>query len=177
MEGKHAQQLLQQLHNLSVLAAKIFTWPDGTVADVLHVKPTAAVAFDEQNWQLVEDDLNRAINYRLDVGFQLHSRLDCQSSRRPVQQLRTEVIIDNAASEQHTVIEVYGGDHLGALYQLTQTLADFRLSIHRARIATEVEQLIDVFYVTTEDRLKVEDTAMLAEIRHALLHVLGEEAV
>lgn len=164
------------LHNLSVLAAKIFTWPDGTVADVLHVKPTATVAFAEQNWQLVEDDLNRAVNYRLDVGLQLHSKLDGQSSRRPVQQLRTEVIIDNAASEQHTVIEVYGGDHLGALYQLTQTLSDFRLSIHRARIATEVEQLIDVFYVTTEDRRKVEEAAMLAEIRHALLHVLGEEA-
>jgi [protein-PII] uridylyltransferase len=164
------------LHNLSVLAAKIFTWPDGTVVDVLDVKPTAAVEFAEQNWQHLEDDLNRAVNYRLDVGFQLHSKLDSQSSRRPVQQPRTDVIIDNAASNQYTVIEVHGGDHLGALYQLTQTLSDFRLSIHRARIATEVEQLIDVFYVTTEDRRKIEDVALLAAINHALLHILGNEA-
>uniref|UniRef100_UPI00405625FE [protein-PII] uridylyltransferase n=1 Tax=Candidatus Electronema sp. TaxID=2698783 RepID=UPI00405625FE len=165
------------LHNLSVLAAKIFTWPDGTVVDVLHVKPTAAVDFAEQNWRHLEDDLNRAVNYRLDVGFQLHSKLDSQSRRRPVQQLRTEVILDNAASDHCTVIEVHGGEHLGALYQLTQTLSDFRLSIHRARIATEVEQLIDVFYVTDENRRKVEDAAKLAQIRHALLHVLGGDAV
>jgi hypothetical protein len=31
--------------------------------------------------------------------------------------------------------------------------------------------------VTSEDRRKIEDAALLAEIRHALLHVLGEEAV
>ncbi|WP_417912890.1 [protein-PII] uridylyltransferase [Candidatus Electronema sp. TJ] len=161
------------LHNLSVLAAKIFTWPDGTVVDVLHVKPTAAVDFAEQNWQLVEDDLNRAVNYRLDVGLQLHSKLESLSRKPAIQRLRTEVIIDNSTSDQYTVIEVYGGDHLGALYQLTQTLSDFRLSIHRARIATEVEQLIDVFYVTGEDRRKIEDAALLAEIRHALLHILG----
>ena len=161
------------LHNLSVLAAKIFTWRDGTVADVLHVKPTAQVAFAEQNWRAVEDDLNRAVNYRLDVALQLHSKLESLSRKPAVQRLRTEVIIDNAASDQYTVIEVYGGDHLGALYQLTQTLSDFRLSIHRARIATEVEQLIDVFYVTAENRRKIEDAALLAEITHALLHILG----
>ncbi|WP_417914549.1 [protein-PII] uridylyltransferase [Candidatus Electronema sp. JM] len=161
------------LHNLSVLAARIFTWPDGTVADALHVKPTAQVAFAEQNWRAVEDDLNRAVNYRLDVGLQLHSKLESLSRKPAIQRLRTDVIIDNAASDQYTVIEVYGGDHLGALYQLTQTLSDFRLSIHHARIATAVEQLIDVFYVSSEDRRKIEDAALLAEIRHALLHILG----
>jgi [protein-PII] uridylyltransferase len=161
------------LHNLSVLAAKIFTWPDGTVVDVLDVKPLVQVSFAEQNWRGVEDDLNRAVNYRLDVGLQLHSKLEGLSRKPAVQQAKTEVVISNAASDQYTVIEVYGCDHLGALYQLTQTLSDFRLSIHRARIATEVEQLIDVFYVTAEDRRKVEDAALLAEINHALLHVIG----
>jgi [protein-PII] uridylyltransferase len=165
------------LHNLSVLAAKIFTWPDGTVVDVLDVKPTAQITFAEQNWQSLANDLNRAVNYHLNVGLQLHSKLEGLSRRPAVQQAKTEVVISNAASDQYTVIEVYGCDHLGALYQLTQTLSDFRLSIHRARIATEVEQLIDVFYVTSEERRKIEDAALLAEINHALLHILGAEAV
>ena len=164
------------LHSLSVLAAKIFTWPDGTVVDVLDVTPIAALEFADQNWQALENDLNRAVNYRLDVGLQLHNKLETLSRKPAVQLAKTEAVISNAASDQYTVIEVYGCDHLGALYQLTQTLSDFRLSIHRARIATEVEQLIDVFYVTTEDRRKVEDAALLAEINHALLHVLGNEA-
>jgi [protein-PII] uridylyltransferase len=161
------------LHSLSVLAAKIFTWPDGTVVDVLDVTPIAALEFADQNWQALENDLNRAVNYRLDVGLQLHNKLETLSRKPAVQLAKTEAVISNAASDQYTVIEVYGCDHLGALYQLTQTLSDFRLSIHRARIATEVEQLIDVFYVTTEDRCKVEDAALLAKINHALMHVIG----
>jgi hypothetical protein len=33
-----------------VLAARIFTWPDGTVVDMLDLAPEAAITFDEQNW-------------------------------------------------------------------------------------------------------------------------------
>ena len=165
------------LHNLSVLAAQIFTWPDGTVVDMLDVVPVADSGFEEQDWQALESDLNLAVNYRLDVGLQLHNKLQIVGYRpkRKVQQLEKKVILDNESSRRFTVIEVYGGDRPGTLYQLTQTLSDFRLDIHRARIATEVEQLIDVFYVTQPDDSKVEDTALQDRIRHALLHIIGDE--
>jgi [protein-PII] uridylyltransferase len=163
------------LHNLSVLAARIFTWPDGTVVDALDLLPQAEISFAEQDWRRLESDLNRAVNYRLDVGFQLHSKLERLGHVRRVQQTRNEALISNEVSRDYTVIEVYGGERPGALYQLTQTLSDFRLNIHRARIATEVEQLIDIFYVTAESRSKVEDQALLEQVRHALLHVIREE--
>jgi len=135
------------LHNLSVLSAQIFTWPDSTVVDVLEVVPAAARTFEELDWQAVERDLNLAINYRLDIGYQLYQKLQPQTYTpvRQVQQLERKVIIDNQTSQHYTLVDVYGGDSRGTLYQLTQTLADFGLTIHRAMIATEVEQLIDVF--------------------------------
>ncbi|HEB69828.1 MAG TPA: hypothetical protein ENI88_09450, partial [Desulfobulbus sp.] len=80
---------------------------------------------------------------------------------------------DNAASSRFTVIEVYGCDAPGALYQLTQTLSDFGLDIHRARIATEVEQLIDIFYVTIGDNGKVLDEDLQEKIRKTLLQIIG----
>jgi [protein-PII] uridylyltransferase len=160
-----------------VLAAQIFTWPDGTVVDVLDVVPMANFGFEEQDWQALEDDLNLAVNYRLDVGLQLHNKLQSAgyAPQRKVQQLEKKVIVDNTSSGRFTVIEVYGGDRPGTLYQLTQTLSDFRLNIHRARIATEVEQLIDVFYVTREHGGKVEDTDQQDKIRQTLLHIIGNE--
>jgi len=165
------------LHNLSVLAAQIFTWPDGTVVDVLDVVPVADSGFDEQDWQGLENDLNLAVNYRLDVSLQLYNKLQSASYRpkRQVQHLQKEVILDNDASRSFTVIEVYGGDSLGTLYHLTQTLSDFQLDIHRARIATEVEQLIDIFYVTGLDGSKVEESRQQEKIKHALLHVIADE--
>jgi [protein-PII] uridylyltransferase len=164
------------LHNLSVLAAQIFTWPDGTVVDVLDVVPVADSGFEEQNWPALEDDLNLAVNYRLDVGLKLHSKLQSAGNRprRQVQQLERKVVIDNDSSARFTVIEVYGGDRPGTLYQLTQTLSDFSLSIHRARIATEVEQLIDIFYVSTADGAKVTDSELIDKITRTLLYIIGE---
>ncbi|MCI5164168.1 MAG: hypothetical protein D3917_19570 [Candidatus Electrothrix sp. AX5] len=165
------------LHNLSVLAARIFTWPDGTVVDMLDLAPEAAIAFDEQNWSALEHDLNQAVNYRLDVGRKLYSKLESSvlGRRRQVQQLANKVIIDNDASARHTVIEVYGDDQPGTLYQLTQTLSDFHLDIHRARIATEVEQLIDVFYVTTQDQEKISNNELLDRVKDALFNIISDE--
>lgn len=165
------------LHKLSVLAAQIFTWPDGTVVDVLDVLPVADSDFDEQDWQALENDLNLAVNYRLDIGLQLHNKLQAVGRRvkRQVQQLEKKVVVDNETSRLYTIIEVYGGDRPGTLYQLTQTLSDFRLNIHRARIATEVEQLIDIFYVTTADGDKVDDNQLLKKIKQTLMNIIGDE--
>lgn len=164
------------LHNLSVLAARIFTWPDGTVVDMLDLAPEAAIAFEEQDWKALEYDLNQAVNYRLDVGRKLYNKLEStiHGRKRQVQQLHHEVVIDNETSARHTVIEVYGADHLGALFQLTQALSDFHLNIHRARVATEVEQLIDIFYVTTEDQKKIENKELLARVENTLLCVVRD---
>ena len=127
----------------------------------------------------LEQDMNLAVNYRLDIGSKLHSKFSAAGSRprRQVQQLREEVIIDNTASQRFTVIEVYAGDVPGALYQLTQTLADFGLDIHRARIATEVEQLIDIFYVSFGDGQKMEDPAQIDKVREALLYIVQREKI
>ncbi|MGD9946857.1 MAG: [protein-PII] uridylyltransferase [Desulfobulbus sp.] len=165
------------LHNLSVLSAQIFTWPDGTVVDTLEVIPATALSFEEQEWEKVERDLNLAINYRLDVGYQLHERTQPQGYRnlRQVQQLECKIIIDNETSQQYTIVEVYGGDNRSALYQLTQTLADFGLAIHRARIATEVEQLIDFFYVTTQSGAKLTNEATKNKIIMTLMRIIGAE--
>jgi [protein-PII] uridylyltransferase len=160
------------LHRLAVLAAQIFTWPDGTVVDVLDLSPEVERDFEEQDWQSIEHDLNRAVNYRLDVSLQLYSKLDQLTQNRRVQQVHPEVLINNSTSRQYTVIEVHGTERPGALYQLTQTLSDFRLHIHRAKVATEVEQLIHIFYVSTEQGKKIEHKDLLRAIHHALLHIL-----
>ncbi|HHB77190.1 MAG TPA: [protein-PII] uridylyltransferase [Desulfobulbus sp.] len=163
------------LHNFSVLAAQIFTWPDGTVVDVLDVQPLAELKSDEQNWQALEEDLNKAINYRLDVGLKLHGKKQGfgLKPRRKVQQLELKVVLDNESSRKYTVIEVYGADAPGALYQLTQTLSDFGLDIHRAKIATEVEQLIDIFYVLQRDGSKLVDPEQQEIVRKTLLKIIG----
>ncbi len=70
-----------------------------------------------------------------------------------------EVIINNALSDQFTVIEVAGRDRPGLLYELTSTLSDLLLDITSAHITTFGEKAVDVFYVTDLTGKKVTQRA------------------
>ena len=166
------------LHHLTIWSARVCTWPDGTVVDAFEAVSTVQRSFAEMNWQNVEQDINLAVNYRLDVGYQLHERGRPQQDgrgRRPAQAPVRKVVVDNQTSRQDTVIEVACPDHRDALYQLTQTLADNELSIRQARIAVDARQLTGVFFVQTEAGDKLVDAVMIDKVRMTLMHVTGED--
>ncbi len=166
------------LHNLSVLNAQIFTWKDGSAVDVLDVQPEDGVQYEEKDWQALNDDLNLALNHRLGLGHRLYKKLSPGYGRRklPAGSCETRVVMDNKASDHYTVVEVYSCDSSGQLYRITQTLADFGISIHRAYIATEVEQLIDVFYVLDSQGEKVIEPSFIDELRDGILHEISRAA-
>jgi len=71
-------------------------------------------------------------------------------------------------------VEVYAPDRPGQLYHITQTLADFGINIHKAFIATEVERLIDVFYVLDMRHQKIVDQDFKREVTQGLLYSIGK---
>ncbi len=98
-------------------------------------------------------------------------------SRGLTQQLRplpTQVRTDNTISEHFTVIDVFAEDRLGLLYVIGKTLFELGLSVHQARIATYLDQVVDVFYVTDQQGRKVEEPAQLRHIRQRLLEAVEQ---
>jgi [protein-PII] uridylyltransferase len=166
------------LHNLSVLNAQIFTWKDGGAVDVLDVRPEDGVQYEEKDWQAVNDDLNLALNHRLGLAHRLYQKLSSGLARRkrPAGINETRVVVDNKASDHYTIVEIYCADSPGQLYRITQTLADFGINIYRAYIATEVEQLIDVFYVLDSQQEKVVEAAFIQELRDGILYGIDSVA-
>ncbi|MCJ7601686.1 MAG: ACT domain-containing protein, partial [Desulfobulbaceae bacterium] len=160
------------LHNLKVLAAQIYTWVDGTIVDVLHVTSTLDNQFEDQNWQTLEDDLGKAIHFRIGLTHRLHKKLTAlgaaigQLGQRPP----AKVVIDPDASDNFTVIEVYAVNRPGLLYGITRTLSDFGINTFRAKIGTKADQVVDVFYVLDYQGHKIEDPAFKNEIKNGLLH-------
>ena len=159
------------LHNLSVLNAQVFTWKNGSAVDLLEVRAEDGVVFDEMDWRAVKEDLNLALNHRLGLGHRLHKKLKNSRAKRkrPSGMNKTSVLIDNDASGKYTIVEIHSSDSPGQLYRITQTLADFGISIYRAYIATEVERLIDVFYVLDNHGQKIKDDAHIEELREGIL--------
>jgi [protein-PII] uridylyltransferase len=87
-----------------------------------------------------------------------------------------EVLLDNALSNQFTVIEVSGLDRPGLLFELTNTLSDLNLDITSAHITTFGEKAVDVFYVTDLTNKKITSPQRHNAIRERLLAVLGGDA-
>jgi [protein-PII] uridylyltransferase len=163
------------LHNLSVLSAQIFTWEGGEAVDVLEVRSLDGLTFREKDWSAINEDLDLALDYRLGLGHRIYRKLAAVHERRKLSQAmlgqqKSQVVIDNAASDSYTVIEVHSEDRAGQLYFITQALADFGINIYRAFIATEVQQLIDIFYVLDSHGRKITDASFMAEIRDGVLY-------
>lgn len=168
---------LLTLHGLSVSRARIFTWEDGTVVDVLDVMPPEGVMPEEVEWDTFSEQLDQVFSHRFPLAEKLYTMLE--GARRKtlsklVGEVRSRVMIDNTSSDKYSVIEVHAPDLPGQLYRLTQRLADLGLHIHRAYIATEVELLIDVFYVLDTSGNKVTDTALKEKIETMVLGDMGE---
>lgn len=82
------------------------------------------------------------------------------------------VSIDNDCSEKHTVIDVFAVDSPGLLYTLALVLFQHGLSVELTRIATNVDQVVDVFYVVDKDGKKVKDRARLHPLWEDLMREL-----
>ncbi len=89
---------------------------------------------------------------------------------------RPLVTIDNDCSERFTVIDIFASDSQGLLYTLAHTLFHHKLEVHLARIATHIDQVVDVFYVVDENNQKLEDPDRIEKLREALLHEISELA-
>ena len=163
------------LNNLTVVQAQIFTWTDGTVVDVIEVKPIDGLNFAEKDWQGLNDQLDQAIEHRMGLSHRLYRKLSGSGAKKTqtIGEVASKVVIDNSSSELYTVIEVYAADLPGQLYHITQGMADFGLNIHKAYIATEVEQLIDVFYVLDAGGRKLLDENFRQEVTQGILYSIS----
>ena len=163
------------LNSLTVVRAQIFTWADGTVVDVIDVHSTDGLRFGEKDWSGLNQQLDLAIEHRMGLSHRLYRKLASSYGRRvqAVGAIASKVVIDNKSSEYFSVIEVYAPDLPGQLYHITQAMADFGLNIHKAYIATEVEQLIDVFYVLDSLGQKLVDEDFRGEVTQGILHSIS----
>lgn len=165
-------------NRMNILSAQIFTRRDGLVLRTFHVDDGKGAAItDEEVWRNFERDLGQVLDGQADVGQLILSRQRDILSR-PAQKSETapltRVEFDNFVSETHTVIDVRTHDRVGLLYIISRVLRELGLDLSLAKITTDVEQVVDVFYVTERDGEKVRDELRMREIRERLEAAIAE---
>jgi len=160
-------------NNLNILSARITTRTNGIAMDVFRVSHQAgagSMAMEDSRWLRVERDLERVIIGEQDIAALVATAHQVQSAgRKFVRHVPTEVTVDNRTSEQFTVIDVFTQDRVGLLFAITHTLFKLGLRIHLARISTNADQALDVFYVSDRDGAKITDLDQMRELKSTLL--------
>jgi [protein-PII] uridylyltransferase len=168
-------------NNLNILSARITTRTNGVAMDVFrvsHLLGAGAMAMEEDRWLRVERDLESVITGQRDIAVLVASAHHVSTAARKfVRRVPTEVTVDNRTSEQFTVIDVFTQDRVGLLFDITHTLFRMGILIHLARISTNADQALDVFYVSDREGNKITDLERMRELRGALLEKLAENPV
>ncbi len=87
--------------------------------------------------------------------------------------VEARVSLHNDASEEATVIEVFGRDRPGFLHTVARAHHRLGLEIRLAKVNTEGRRAADVFYVTAGDGTKVPE-ARFGDVQAALLRAVEE---
>jgi len=157
-----------------IVDAKAFTTNDGMALDSFWVQDAKGDPFDEHERLII------ALNY-VRKGF--HNKIvqdltsrqaRLVSKREDYINIVPEVIINNRASNQHTLIEVNGRDRPGLLFNICQTLTDLGISIVTAHISTYGIQAVDVFYVKNKYGMQLTKKAEILKVRTCLLEALNK---
>ncbi len=167
--------VLTALH-LSILSADICTSPTGLLCDRFLVEdqdisgePSPA------RLEKISDKLKEAASRPVSFErlFKKHRRYQSSEDSEPISNQQSYVSIDNTTSDTATIIDVFAHDLPGLLFTLSKSLYDLDLSVTLARITTHVDQVVDVFYVTTLEGKSLDEIACKA-IRDRLEYVLSE---
>ena len=153
---------------INILSAQIHTRADGIAIDTFQVNdPFGEAVTEDARWRRTLDALRRVLRGEQTVEELLAARRSGRPAASAVPG-PPKITVDNQLSDTHTVVEVKCPDRVGLLYLITRTFSALGLDIGSARIATEIEQAYDTFYVTDHQGRRFEDPVQMDRLRDAL---------
>ncbi len=163
------------LSGANIVDAKIHTTTDGMALDTFVIQNNDDDVYDQGNRMsklrsTIEDTLKGVRKAHVELDKRRKSMLP---SRTQIFKVQPSVLVNNVASNIHTVIEVRGRDRTGLLADITRTLFTLSLTISSAHISTFGERVVDVFYVKDMFGLKITNKVKIKNIEKKLIEALS----
>jgi [protein-PII] uridylyltransferase len=163
--------------NLDILNARIFTSRDGRILDVFRIshRGCSEVVMAEHRWAKFRATLEGVLDGKIDVARLVEGAKSPLLPHKRAPKVSTAINIDNQVSDDFTVIEVFTEDRIGVLFAIAYNLHRLGLSIHVAKISTNVDQVADVFYVTDGAGRKLDDPQRVESVRQFMYQNLAPQ--
>jgi len=155
---------------LQIVWAQIDQLAGGLVVDRFHVEDTDFA--DEPPAERIEEvcqKLTAAVMSPTEPEVVFRRMWGSSGGDEIFHRLPTRVGVDNQTSPGFTILHIFAHDRRGLLYAITRALFELGLSVKVAKIGTYIDQVVDVFYVRTQDGEQVTDEQRLKEIERTLI--------
>ncbi len=159
----------------SIVDARIHTLTNGMALDTFWIQDAAGGVFDAPHrLARLAVLIEQALSGRLKLATEIRKANKAVLGQRlRAIHVPPRVVIDNHASNTHTVVEVNGRDRSGLLHDVTAAISEQGLQIASAHVSTYGQRAVDVFYVKDVFGLKVENERRLNQLREAILAALA----
>jgi len=160
---------------LQIMGAQVFTQSNGMVVDTFRViDPDYTGAVPPDRIETVSKEIRSVLigKETIENLFARGQRFRLQKELRPTVAVRVE--LDNDSSHHFTIIDIFAPDRRGLLYVIAKTIFDLGLSVHSARIATRLDQIVDVFYVQGPEGKKITDPEAIRTVKERLTHEIEQ---
>ncbi|MGH7056380.1 MAG: [protein-PII] uridylyltransferase [Acetobacteraceae bacterium] len=159
----------------SIVDARIHTMTNGMALDSFWIQDADGGAFDAPHrLARLSALIEQALSGRLKFAAEIRKITNAMIGRRMrAIHVPARVVIDNHASNTHTVIEVNGRDRPGFLYDVTTAISQQGISIASAHVSTYGVRAVDVFYVKDMFGLKITSEQKLQKVRECVLAAIA----
>ncbi|WP_022852282.1 [protein-PII] uridylyltransferase [Limisalsivibrio acetivorans] len=164
---------------LNILWAQIYTLPNGIAIDTLMVdNPWNST----DNVEEKEKNMIKRVMDAVAGNIDIHETLKSKSSyavpkTSPSFSKKDKVVFDNEMSHQYTILDIFTQDRLGLLYIILGVFRRLGLNLIKAKISTDVDRVVDSFYLTDMNGEKITDERTLEAIRDELIQELESSPV
>jgi len=161
------------LNDIDILEAQVFTWRNNIAMDIIKVRPPVDRILENERWFKLKMDLESALKGDLNLREAIDKKAAFYKPKmRPLSKRKKRVVIDNSSSSFFTIIEVHAYDFIGLLFKITDAIFRCGLNIWVAKVATKVDQIVDIFYVRDFDGQKVDDPDYMDRIKAEIKKVI-----
>jgi len=160
---------------LQIMGAQVFTQSNGMVVDTFRViDPDYTGPVPPDRIEAISREIRNVLigKETIEKLFERGQRFRLQKESRPTVAVRVE--LDNDSSHRFTIIDIFAPDRRGLLYIIAKTIFDLGLSVHSAKIATRLDQIVDVFYVQGPAGEKITDSERIRNVKERLTHEIEQ---
>ena len=166
------------LNGLNIISSQAYSFSKNHVLDIFTLEAPKDKIFEEDKWRKTKIDLDCAINddcFLDNIEKKLPSNIHIPISKSSKKSI---IRFDNKISNFFNVIEVFTYDFPGLLFLITYALYKSCARINAAIIATKVDLVVDVFYISDATTYeKILDIKKLEQIKNNILKSLPKSTL